>query len=161
MKKILMPVFVVLCFLVACKEETPSGARVQAGKIAPLTSDSYTPPAPLPEDQSIDGFVAPRYAADHVNDYQRADSLVGEWAGVEGTSLIIERDGDEYKITLTNLDGSRSFAAKAGDGGLVFERDGAKELIRAGDGIDTGMKWLADKLDCVVVTQGSEGFCRE
>jgi len=34
------------------------------------------------------------------------------------------------------------------------------ETIRATDGAGTGMKWLADRKDCLVVTVGSEGFCR-
>jgi hypothetical protein len=39
-------------------------------------------------------------------------------------------------------------------------RDGTTETIRATDGAGTGMKWLANKTDCLVVTVGSEGFCR-
>jgi hypothetical protein len=54
----------------------------------------------------------------------RVDAWLGDWKGVEGTFLRLER-------TRTGTDG---------------------------DG--TGMKWLADREDCLVVTAGSEGFCR-
>jgi hypothetical protein len=33
-------------------------------------------------------------------------------------------------------------------------------VLRATDGAGTGMKWLADKTDCLVVAPG-EGFCRK
>lgn len=163
MKKIFVPVFVALCLLSACKEEK-APANVQEGALAPVTSEKYTPSAPMPEDTSADGYIdMTRYSMDRVNEYQLADSLLGKWQGVEGTSLDIERDpqGKEYFITVTNLDGPRAFAARAVKDGLEFERDGKTELIRVGDGVDTGMKYLADKLDCVVINAGSEGFCRD
>ncbi len=162
MKKIILGLSAVLLVpsLAACKEEKPaSNAPVQEGELQPLSV-----PAPKeipPQDLNGDGYVSPRYSQDGVNKYQLGDSMVGDWTGPEGTSLKIERDGEEYKITVTNLDGPRSFPAKASDDGIEFERDGKKEWIRLGDGQDTGMKWLADKIDCAVINPGSEGFCRD
>ena len=43
---------------------------------------------------------------------------------------------------------------------IAFERGGIKETIRAGSGADTGMKWLSEKKDCLVVKPG-EGYCRD
>jgi hypothetical protein len=34
------------------------------------------------------------------------------------------------------------------------------ESIHAGNGEDTGMKWLLDKKNCLIIKYG-EGFCRD
>ncbi|KQW45859.1 hypothetical protein ASD88_10835 [Pelomonas sp. Root662] len=83
----------------------------------------------------------------------------GRWLGPEGTYLEVSGGPGTYSITVRNLDGPRSFDAKAGSGTLVFVRDGTVETIRRGNGTDTGMKWLADKRDCLIVKAG-EGYCR-
>jgi len=90
----------------------------------------------------------------------RADAWLGEWKGVEGTFLRLERKGASYAVTIANLDGPRTFDATAAADAVTFVRDGKTETIRATDGAGTGMKWLAEKTDCLVVTAGSEGFCR-
>ena len=89
-----------------------------------------------------------------------ADAWLGEWKGVEGTFLRLERKGAGYTVTLANLDGPRTFDATAAGDVVTFTREGRSETIRATDGAGTGMKWLADRKDCLVVTVGSEGFCR-
>ncbi len=87
-------------------------------------------------------------------------SWVGRWQGPEGTFLEITGGPGTYSVTVQNLDGPRRFDAKAGTDTLVFTRDGVQETIRAGNGQDTGMKWLAEKRDCLVVKPG-EGYCRD
>lgn len=89
-----------------------------------------------------------------------ADQWIGRWQGPEGTYLDIGKDGDGYRITISDLDGPRTFQGFARDDSLAFERDGQKESLRHGNGAATGMKWLADKQNCLVVKPG-EGFCRE
>jgi hypothetical protein len=89
-----------------------------------------------------------------------AASWVGKWTGPEGTYLEIATQDGAYSVTISNLDGPRTFAAKPGSASLDFERDGTTERIRATDGPGTGMKWLATKTDCLVVSTG-EGFCRD
>ena len=84
----------------------------------------------------------------------------GRWLGPEGTWLEIARSGDDYTVTIMNLDAARRFAAVAGADGLAFERDGVRETLRATDGDGTGMKWLAGNTTCLVVRSG-EGFCRD
>jgi hypothetical protein len=85
---------------------------------------------------------------------------LGRWTGPEGTYLEIAAGQDSYAVTISNLDGPRTFAATPGAGSLGFERDGVQETLEATDGAGTGMKWLATKHDCLVVRPG-EGFCRE
>ena len=61
---------------------------------------------------------------------------------------------------MQNLDGPRQFEGRYADGAIEFERDGTKEVIRATNGAETGMKWLAGKKNCLTVRQG-EGYCRD
>lgn len=84
---------------------------------------------------------------------------VGRWQGPEGSYLEISGGPGTYRVTVQNLDGPRSFDAKAGTDTLIFQRDGQTETIHRGNGVDTGMKWLADRRDCLIVKTG-EGYCR-
>lgn len=88
------------------------------------------------------------------------DRWLGRWQGPEGTFLEIAGTPGAYRVTVQNLDGPRSFDATAASGSVSFVRDGIKETVRAGTGAETGMKWLADKKDCLVVKAG-EGYCRD
>lgn len=86
---------------------------------------------------------------------------IGRWAGVEGTFLELARDGDRYVVTIADLDGPKSYAGVAAGDHIEFTRGGKTESIRAASGAETGMKWLADETNCLVVTVGSEGYCRK
>jgi hypothetical protein len=88
-----------------------------------------------------------------------APPWLGRWQGPEGTYLEIAGGPGSYMVTVSNLDGPRSFEAKEGTDTLVFTRDGVLETLRAGAGSETGMKWLADKRDCLIVKAG-EAYCR-
>ncbi len=159
MKKIL-PAFFMVCLLVlsACDDSTSDD--VQDGELPRMTSTAPLQPAYVQKGDE-EGHIAMRYSPEGVNKYQYADSLIGKWTGPEGTFLDIARDGEEYKITIANLDGPQTYPAKAADEAIIFERDGKTETIRSTDGEGTGMKYLADKIDCVVVAVGAEGFCRD
>lgn len=89
-----------------------------------------------------------------------ADQWLGKWNGPEGTFLELKGGGGRYEVTVRNLDGPRTFPGTAVAGGIEFERDGVKESLRATNGADTGMKWLADKNRCLTVHLG-EGYCRD
>ena len=85
---------------------------------------------------------------------------MGKWTGPEGTYMDLSRRDDGYAVVITNLDGPITFEGHTTPLGIGFEREGKMELIKAGDGAATGMKWLADKKDCLVINSG-EGFCRD
>jgi hypothetical protein len=85
---------------------------------------------------------------------------LGKWNGPEGTWLEITAAAASYTVTVSNLDGPRSFPATAANGTLSFERDGVRESLHATDGAGTGMKWLAEKRNCIAIKSG-EGFCRD
>ena len=88
------------------------------------------------------------------------DRWLGQWNGPEGTFLRIAGGQGEYEVTIQNLDGPRTFRGSAAGGQIQFERNGLKESIRATTGVETGMKWLADKSSCLTVRVG-EGYCRD
>ena len=90
-----------------------------------------------------------------------ADAWLGRWNGVEGTYLELARAGDRYAVTIADLDGPRSYEGAAVRGRIEFVREGRTESIRPASGKETGMKWLAGETNCLVVTVGSEGFCRK
>jgi len=93
-------------------------------------------------------------------DISVTDAWLGEWPGPEGTMLTIAGGQGAYRVTVRDLDAPRSFDGTAVPNGIAFERDGVLETITATDGAGTGMKWLMDKRDCLVIRQ-SEGFCRD
>lgn len=88
------------------------------------------------------------------------DAWLGRWNGPEGTFLELKQDGPQYVVTIQNLDGPKTYPAREVGNHLEFDRDNQVESIHASNGDATGMKWLADKKDCLTVKQG-EGFCRD
>jgi len=90
----------------------------------------------------------------------RTDEWLGKWTGPEGTHLDLSGGHGKYEVTVQNLDGPRKFEGRYTDGGIEFDRDGTREVIRATDGAGTGMKWLTDKKNCLTVRLG-EGYCRD
>lgn len=88
------------------------------------------------------------------------ESWLGRWTGPEGTSLDLSRTSGVYTVKITSLDGPASFEGKGVGDHIEFQRDGKLETIRATNGQETGMKWLAEKTNCLTIRQG-EGFCRD
>lgn len=123
--------------LSACKEKAPDAAPTV------VTAASTPAPASMP---------APAAPA--------TDKWLGKWNGPEGTFLNLAGAEGKYQVTVQNLDGPATFPGTAAGDTIAFERSGIKETIRAGSGADTGMKWLSEKKDCLVVKPG-EGYCRD
>ena len=89
-----------------------------------------------------------------------AEALVGRWPGVEGTYLNITKKGENYSVEIANLDGPKTYDGTAKGDTIEFKRNGKTETIKASNGADTGMKGFEKDTNCVVVTKGSEGFCK-
>ena len=94
------------------------------------------------------------------------DKWVGKWVGVEGLHLTIAKDDSigrgHYLLTMQyglDADDAGTFKGEAAEDGIAFTRPDGPQLLRAGDGAATGLKWLADKKDCLIVATG-EGYCR-
>lgn len=111
-------------------------------------------------DGSADAATSKAASAKVVGAVYGANKLMGRWNGPEGTFLLLGGANGKYAITIQNLDGPRTFEGSGTGDTIAFERDGRTESIRATDGAATGMKWLADKKDCITIQPG-EGYCRE
>jgi hypothetical protein len=88
------------------------------------------------------------------------DQWLGRWDGPEGTFLNLSRNGATYTVVIRDIDGPRVFDGVDDHGRVRFVRDGKTEYLVAGDGEASGMKWLADKKNCLLTRPG-EGWCRE
>lgn len=116
-----------------------------------------TPPATSPAPPVVEQPTRP--PPEQPEGVIKPQQWVGKWAGPEGTYLEITQVAGRYTVNIHNLDGTRTFPAEILEDGLTFQRDGVPEFIRATDGKGTGMKWLADKSDCLGIRAG-EGYCR-
>lgn len=88
------------------------------------------------------------------------DHWLGKWIGPEGTFLALGRDGANYVVEIHSLDGPASYQGTSAGDHIEFQRNGKTESLHAGSGQDTGMKWLLDKKNCLIIRTG-EGFCRD
>lgn len=89
-----------------------------------------------------------------------AAGYVGRWTGPEGTSLEVVARQHDYEVTLSGTSTPGVFTGTVNGNAMQIERNGETQLIRHTTGAKTGVKYLADKLDCVSVSNG-EGYCRD
>ncbi len=96
--------------------------------------------------------------------------LLGKWDGPEGTYLTVTEkmgaDGKQqlprkFEVEIKDLDKAEKFEGTAKAGVIEFTRKGKIETVKAATGAETGMKYLEKETNCVVVTKGSEGFCKK
>lgn len=99
--------------------------------------------------------------------HQMTDQWVGRWIGVEGLVLDLSKDDaagpGHYLLEMQyglDADQRGTFEGQATAEGISFSREDGQHLLRAGDGAATGLKWLMEKEDCLIVTSG-EGYCRD
>jgi hypothetical protein len=90
------------------------------------------------------------------------ESWIGTWTGPEGTSLTVtqQEEGRLYGLYFVMLDGPIETIGTPTENGIAFNRLDGDFTLTHGTGEDTGMKWLLEKNDCLVVQQ-SEGYCRD
>lgn len=112
-----------------------------------------TIPPPEPE-------VKPQRAVSNNVFLSLTDAWIGEWKGPEGTMLKISGAEGRYVITITSLDGTKTYPGKSINNRIVFMRDGKERQIQFTDGLGTGMKWLRERSNCLTIQSG-EGFCRD
>jgi hypothetical protein len=89
-----------------------------------------------------------------------ADQWLGKWIGPEGTFLVLAKNSNQYVVEIHSLDGAATYEGTVVGDRIEFQRGGKSESIHAGNGQDTGMKWLLDKKNCLIIRTG-EGFCRD
>ena len=91
----------------------------------------------------------------------KVEALVGRWSGPEATYLNVAKKGDKYSIEIADLNGPKTFEGTAKGDVIEFTRNGKTETVKAATGAETGMKGFEKETNCVVVTKGSEGFCKK
>lgn len=146
--------------LMACQESatTNQTANVAANGVGPTAT------VPLDDtvvvDATANNSAAPANAANAV-DTSVTDEWVGKWVGVEGLALDIAKDAQpgQYMLTVTLLDGTNTYWGTADGKTIRFTRNGKEERVRKAKGADTGLKYLAEKDNCLMIQEG-EGFCR-
>jgi hypothetical protein len=62
-------------------------------------------------------------------------------------------------VEIHSLDGPATYDGISAGDRIEFQRNGKMESIHSGNGQETGMKWLLDKNNCLIIKTG-EGFCR-
>jgi hypothetical protein len=127
--------FALTVLLGACRDRTSTATRPAATSDLP-PNPAATPLASVP-----------------------AEKWLGQWNGPEGTFLDLAQTGNHYVVKIRSLDSLDTYDGVATADGIQFTRDGKAESIRAGNGEGTGMKWLLDKKNCLIIKYG-EGFCR-
>ena len=136
-----------LLLVTGCQDRHPSAPP-------PSSSSSSSPVTPSASRPSVSPTVFPRGANRHT------DRWIGQWNGPEGTYLSLTRTGDKFLIRIKSLDGMATYEGVPVEDHIEFMREGKTESIRAGSGKDTGMKWLLEETDCLIIRFG-EGFCRK
>ena len=134
-------VIAIMVLMTACQDRNQSPAGP-----SPTVPVSSAPTSPT---------TAPAASANNVT-----DRWLGQWNGPEGTYLLLSKSDDQYVVKIQSLDGPATYEGVAAGDRIEFKRDGKTESIRAGSGKETGMKWLLEKRDCLIIKQG-EGFCRD
>lgn len=132
-----------------------------------------TPEAPKPPTPTASPAAtqSPTTSPEVANPGEAAvQKLVGKWDGVEGTYLSVTEkmgaDGKQqlprkFEVEIKDLDRAEKFEGTAKNGVIEFTRKGKTETVKAATGAETGMKYLEKESNCVVVTKGSEGFCKK
>ena len=141
-------------------------AALAVGLAACTTPEVKSPASPSPApiasaSPATSPSTSPTGSPAATGDKGKADTLVGRWPGVEGTYINIAKKGDKYSIEIANTDGPKTYEGTAKGDAIEFTRNGKTETIKAASGTETGMKGFEKETNCVVVTKGSEGFCRK
>ena len=130
---------------------TPDKPEVKPATPAPSPAASASPagsPATSPSGSPLAGAT-------------KLDALVGRWTGEGGAYLNVTKKGEKFSVEIANLDGPKTFEGTAKGDTIEFTRNGKTETIKPASGVETGMKGFEKETNCVVVTKGSEGFCKK
>ncbi|HUR98835.1 MAG TPA: hypothetical protein VMZ26_12285 [Pyrinomonadaceae bacterium] len=127
----------------------------------PSTNSTPVKPAPSTPVPAASASAAASPATSPVGTGNaKADSLIGRWPGEGGAYMDITKKGDKYSVEISNLDGPKTYEGTGKGDVIEFTRNGKTETVKAGSGADTGMKGFEKETNCILVTKGSEGFCK-
>lgn len=128
---------------------------------APAPSDTPTTTTEVPVNSSSDETTQAG-ESDPATAPHRFASWAGKWTGVEGMYVTITPTQTErYSLEMqSDLDTKGTYVGRDSEHGIQFERGGEALSLHRGSGEDTGLKYLADKKECLIVKLG-EGYCRD
>ena len=149
-RSFLLAIFAVVAVSAAC-DPPAQNKPVASATPSPATTVS---PATAPS-------ASPTGSPASTTGASKTDALVGRWPGEGGAYLNVTKKGDKYSVEIANLDGPQTFEGTAKGDVIEFTRKGKTETIKAATGAETGMKGFEKETNCVVVTKGSEGFCKK
>lgn len=150
-RSIILVLFIAAIGVLGACTSTP-----EVTKTVPNTAPAAPAPAASP---AVSPSVDPKAPAAVPS--AKVTALEGKWPGVEGTYLNVTKKGDKYSVEIKNLDKAETFEGVAKGDTIEFKRKDKLETIKAATAEETGMKWLAGEKNCVVITKGSEGYCRK
>lgn len=154
--------------LTACGDkQAPSSSSVAASGASPASTANAAPPAnervanesATSESTMNESTMSESTAIPVITSPGVTDAWIGKWDGPEGTSLEISGGNGKYVLTIADLDSVKQYTGISTGSQITFERNGTTEIIQASTGADTGMKWLAEKSNCLRVRVG-EGWCK-
>jgi hypothetical protein len=154
-RSILLTIISVATFaFAACTPET------KPVNVAPVSTPVTTPASSPVASPASSPTGSP--AATDTTGKPTETAFVGKWNGPEGTFLNITKKGEKFELEIKNLDpASKKYEGTLKDGVIEFTRDGKPATAKPANGDETGMKWLAGKKNCLVITKNSEGFCKD
>ncbi|WP_237245790.1 hypothetical protein [Sphingopyxis witflariensis] len=135
-----------MALLTGCeKAEAPAPVDTTMTEVPIETVPSETPPAE-------DAATAPH----------RFANWAGKWTGPEGMYVTITAaEPGKYKLEMqSDLDTKGTYDGSDSEHGIQFARGTEKLSLTRASGDETGLKYLADKKECLKVKDG-EGYCRD
>ena|SRR5688572_22801198 len=91
----------------------------------------------------------------------KVDSLIGRWAAAGEGSLNVTKKGDKFSVEIADATGPKTFEGTAKGDVIEFTRNGKTETIKPATGAETGVKGFEKETNCVVITKGTEAFCKK
>ena len=134
------------------------GACTTTPEVKPLPNVAPSPVAPVAS-PAVSPSVDPKAPAAVPS--AKVTALEGKWPGAEGSFLNVTKKGEKYSVEIKTGDKTDTFDGVAKGDSIEFKRKDKVETIKAATAEETGMKWLAGEKNCVVITKGSEGYCRK
>lgn len=158
--KFVVPALAIAAGLGACN--SGGGESAPANETAAAASEQNAGSAPLEPslNEQMNGSEATANGSAAAG--QGPEGWAGKWRGVEGLALEVQKASAPGKYTLRIDEGQgwQTYEGTAEGSTIRFTRNGKDATLRAASGAETGLKWLADRKDCLMVEQGL-GFCRD
>ena len=145
--------------LAGCTDRQPATAPTAPDAASAVEA---TVPSPAATADNAATSPSPATPADAAGTARVEADYLGRWTGVEGMYLVVasKPSGGVTLDMQWDLDNKGMFDGSVTAEGLRFMRNGVAEIAVHTNGAATGLKYLADKKDCLTV-KPSEGYCRD